>query len=227
MATVSMNNEGMGVVAGGPETMPSQPPDGPSAPSQFTMPGNAFDIQSNGGPTSMFAGEPYSGPVSGLQGEIIMITPDNLNVTASVPNVFIRTGSGDDGINVSMMNGNNVLDGGGGSNFLTGGSGSDTFFVDDRGATADIWSTAVNFHAGDGATIWGVTPQDCALTWADGQGAAGFTGLTLHATTVGKPTVSLTLAGYSRADMANGRLSVSFGIDPASGSAYMNVHGNS
>ncbi|MBV9249200.1 MAG: hypothetical protein JO227_08165, partial [Acetobacteraceae bacterium] len=78
----------------------------------------------------------YSGPVAGLQNEFISVTPDNLNVSVSTPNWFIHTGSGQDAIAVSS--GVNVLDGGTGSNFLTGGSGTDTFFVDDRGATADI-----------------------------------------------------------------------------------------
>ena len=132
-------------------------------------------------------------------------------------------GSGNDAIAVSS--GTNVMDGGTGSNFLTGGSGTDTFFVDDRAATADIWSTVSNFHAGDAATIWGVTPQDFALTWVDGQGAAGYTGLTLHATAPGEPTASLTLVGFSQADLSNGRLSVSFGT--VGGSNYMYVHENS
>jgi Ca2+-binding RTX toxin-like protein len=135
------------------------------------------------------------------------------------------SGSGNDAI--AANGGTNVLDGGTGSNFLVGGSGTDTFFVDDRGPTADIWSTVNGFHTGDAATIWGVTPNDFNLNWVDGQGAAGFTGLTLHATATGKPTASLTLAGYTTADLTNGRLSMSFGTDPASGSAYMYVHGNS
>ena len=77
-------------------------------------------------------GMPYSGPVAGLQWEFIDDTSDNLSVTANVPNVFIHTGSGEDAIDVSRANGNNVLDGSTGSNFLVGGSGDDTFFVDDR-----------------------------------------------------------------------------------------------
>jgi Ca2+-binding RTX toxin-like protein len=170
-------------------------------------------------------GQAYTGPVHDLEHEYVSITHDSLNITCATPDWFIHSGSGDDAIAVSS--GTNVLDGGTGSNFLTGGSGTDTFFVDDRGATADIWSTVVGFHAGDAATIWGVTPQDFGLAWVDGQGAAGFTGLTLHATASGMPTASLTLAGYSQADLGNGRLSVSFGTDPASGSAYMSVHGNS
>jgi serralysin len=171
------------------------------------------------------AGQGYTGPVADLQREYVSITGDNLNVTTATPNWFIHSGSGDDAIAVNS--GTNVLDGGTGSNFLTGGTGTDTFFVDDRVATSDIWSTVVGFHAGDAATIWGVTPHDFGLAWVDGQGAAGFTGLTLHATAAGKPIASLTLAGYSQADIASGRLSVSFGNDPSSGSAYMYVHGNS
>lgn len=168
------------------------------------------------------SGTPYTGPVAGLQSEYINITSDSLNVTTSTPNWFIHTGSGTDAIAVTA--GTNVLDGGTGSNFLTGGNGTDTFFVDDRSASADIWSTVVGFHQGDAATIWGVTPQDFNLAWADGQGAAGYTGLTLHATKPSSPTASLTLAGYSQADLTNGRLSVQFGTDTASGSSYMYVH---
>ena len=177
------------------------------------------------GQTVTALGQPYTGPVSGLQQQYINITTDNVNIIATTPNWFIHSGSGEDAIAASS--GTNVLDGGTGSNFLTGGSGADTFFADDRGPTADFWSTVVGFHAGDAATIWGVTPQDFGLAWVDGQGAAGFTGLTLHATASGKPTASLTLAGFTQADMTNGRLSVSFGTDPASGSAYMYVHENS
>ncbi len=187
------------------------------------------------GQTTMDNGQPYSGPVAGLQWQYINITPDNLNITANAPNVFIHSGSGSDALDVSKVNGNSVLDGSTGSNFLVGGSGNDTFFVDDRGATADIWTTVAHFHSGDAATIWGITPQDFQLSWVDNQGAAGFQGLTLHATALTKlttgsvppPPASLTLAGYTTTDLNNGRLSVSFGADPASGSSYMYVHGNS
>ena len=169
--------------------------------------------------------QPYTGPVAGLQEQYVNITSDSLNISVSTPSWFIHSGSGTDAIAVSS--GTNVLDGGTGSNFLSGGSGTDTFFVDDRSASTDIWSTVSGFHAGDAATIWGVTPQDFGLTWMDGQGTAGFTGLTLHATASGRPTASLTLARYTSADLGNGRLSVSFGTDPASRSAYMYVHANS
>lgn len=173
------------------------------------------------------SGVAYTGLVAGLKWQFIDITTDNLNIAANVPNSFIHSGAGDDAIDVSKVNGTNVLDGGTGSNFLVGGTGPDTFFVDDRNPAADIWSTVVNFHAGDAATVWGVTPQDFSLNWVDNQGATGYTGLTLHATAAGKPIASLSLTGFTSADLSNGRLSVSFGTDAASGSPYMYMHGNS
>jgi Ca2+-binding RTX toxin-like protein len=143
-----------------------------------------------------------------------------------VPNVFIHTGSGEDAIDVSRAGGNNVLDRSTGSNFLVGGSGDDTFFVDDRSPSADIWSTVSDFHAGDAATIFGITQNGFATSWVDGQGATGFTGLTLHVTAPGVPTASLTLAGFSMADLSDGRISTSFGTE-SDGTPYLYVHANS
>jgi probable HAF family extracellular repeat protein len=167
---------------------------------------------------------PYTGPVSYLTSEFIDITSHNLNILSTTANVFLHSGPGEDALQVTS--GQNVLDGGTGSNFLTDGSGADTDFVDARGATASIWSTMNNFHSGDSATMWGITAQDFT-GWVNGQGATGFTGLTTHILVAGGVTASLTLAGYSTADLSNGRLSVSFGTDPASGSAYLYVHANS
>jgi parallel beta-helix repeat protein len=183
------------------------------------IPMNAFDTTTNQ-PVPV-VGAAYTGPVPTISQEYINLSSDNLNITANTPNWFIHSGAGTDAIAASS--GRNVLDGGVGSNFLSGGSGTDSFFVDLRQSTAATWSTAANFHAGDAATLWGVTPQDFSLTWADGQGATGYTGLTLHATGVGQPTSSLTLAGYSQADLTNGRLSVSFGAGPSSASPYMYI----
>jgi Ca2+-binding RTX toxin-like protein len=167
----------------------------------------------------------YTGPVAGVAHQYINITSDSLSVTTSTDGWFLHSGPGTDAM--AVHGGNNILDGGTGSNFLTGGSGTDTFFVDARNATADIWSTLVNFHAGDSATLWGVSAADFALQWQDGQGATGFTGLTLHATSAGKPTATLTLVGFSQGDIASGRISTSFGTDPASGSSYLYIHANS
>ena len=172
------------------------------------------------------AGDAYTGPVQGLQHQYINISTSNLNITALVPNSFIHSGSGEDAINVSRLGGTNVLDGSTGSNFLVGGSGNDTFFVDDRGATAATWSTVSNFHTNDAITLYGITPADFSFTWADNQGAAGYTGLTLHAVPSSGPTVMVTLAGFATPDLSNGRLSISFGTDQASQSNYMYIHAN-
>ena len=191
-------------------------------PTQFAM------TDTTTGVASTIVGTPYSGPVAGLQWEFITTTTDSLAITATAPNVFIHGGSGSNAIDVSHVNGNNVLDGGDGSNFLVGGTGEDTFFVDDRSPASPIWDTVANFHSGDAATIWGVTPNDFTLSWVNGQGANGYTGLTLHVTGAGVPTASLTLTGFTTADLTNGKLSESFGTTAASGgvagSTYMYIH---
>jgi Ca2+-binding RTX toxin-like protein len=203
------------------------------APSNFSVSDQSTTGAYAGG-SWQSQGTAYSGPVAGLTSELIAITPDNLNINAATPNVFISLdgGSGEDAISVSQVNGNNVLNGSTGSSFLYGGTGNDTFFVDDRNAPAgsSIWSTVAGFHSGDSATVWGVTPSDFNLSWVDGQGAAGYTGLTLHATAPGKPTASLTLAGLTSAALSNGALSISFGVTPnlpnLPGSNYMLIHYN-
>jgi hypothetical protein len=207
-----------------PPPASSTPPAVALAPPSVTPPAAiaAFDTTTNQ-PLAV-VGQVYTGPVIGLQNEYTNVTSDSLNIGVTTDNWFIHSRAGTDAITVH--GGTNVLDGGTGSNFLTGGTGTDTFFIDDRGPAADIWSTVVGFHVGDAATIWGVTPQDFTFAWVDEQGAAGFTGLTLHATAAGKPTASLTLAGFTTSDLSNGRLSVSFGNDPVSGSNFMFVHGN-
>ena len=187
-------------------------------------PANFLITDMTTGASSSAAGNAYSGPVAGLLHQYVTVSTDNLNIAASGPNVFIHSGSGNDALDVSRAGGNNVLDGSTGSNFLVGGAGRDTFFVDDRAPAADIWSTVVNFHGGDDATIFGVTPSNFALDWEDGQGAAGSTGLTLHATAPGKPVASITLAGYTKADLG-GRLSVSFGNEQGNAGAYLYIHG--
>ena len=141
----------------------------------------------------------YNGPVAGLQNQYLYSGSDGVSLTANQPGFFLRGSTGDDALAVST--GRNVLDGGKGSNFLSGGTGAgsaDTFFVDGRG-TATIWSTIANFHAGDTATLWGYVPGVTNLSWADGQGASGYTGATLHADMQGNgaSSASLTFAGLS------------------------------
>ena len=126
------------------------------------------------------AGSAYTGPVVGLKYQYIYTGSDSQNISVGAANSFIHTGSGFDAIDVSSVGGSNVLDGGTNSNFLVGGTAttdSDTFFIDDRSPPGDIWSTVGNFHAGDAATIFGITQTGFTTTWVDGEGAAGFTGL--------------------------------------------------
>jgi hypothetical protein len=194
-------------------------------------PGNFVVGDTTTNATTAVAGNTYTGPVSGLEQQYINITSDSLNIISFVPDAFIHSGSGTDAIDVSKTNGNNILDGSSGSNFLVGGTGSDTFFLDDRGATASIWSSILNFHSGDNATIWGITQSGFSLTWLDNQGASNAKGLTgeFISPVPGAPAANITLAGFSTADL-NTRLSVTFGRSPdipgLPGSPFMNIHAN-
>jgi len=47
----------------------------------------------------------YTGPVTTLQNQFIDITADNVNITATKPNNFIHTGSGNDAIDLSLFEG--------------------------------------------------------------------------------------------------------------------------
>ncbi len=175
-------------------------------------------------------GRAYDGPVAALQNEFVDVTTDSINVTATKPNNFIRTGSGDDAIDVSLAIGlsvsRNVVDGGGGSNFMVSNvfNTSDIFLIDNRAATADTWNTVAGFHAGDAVTIYGVTPG-WALDWQNSQGTAGAKGLTLHMTAPGRPAASLTLSGYTKSELGNGGVAASFGYDPAIQSGYLLIQG--
>jgi V8-like Glu-specific endopeptidase len=179
-----------------------------------------FDTSKNAAVTA--AGSPYSGPVAGLQNTYANITSDSLTIVATTPNWFITTGSGNDAITVTS--GTNVINGGSGSNFLTGGNGHDTFYVDATAPAQNIWSTVVNFHQGDGVTLWGVSPLTGTIGWANNQGASGYSGLTLHAQTENGTSASLTLDNYSQADLSDGRLAIAFGTNSALG-PYMYIAG--
>lgn len=221
------------IVTNGPAPPPTTPPTTtPPTTIPPTPPGTAnflvTDV-STGAQTSD-AGTAYSGPVSGIVTQIVRVTPDNLNVLALTPNVFIHSGSGTDALDVSRLNGNNILDGSTGSNFMTGGTGLDTFFLDDRGLAADVFSTIVNFHSGDNATVFGVSQTNFTQTVLDSQGADGFKGLDFQFTAPNKPNASLVLAGFSKSDIASGKLQISFGttadLPGVPGSEYMNIRAN-
>lgn len=167
-------------------------------------------------------GEPYTSPVSGPEQAYTAVTADRLNITASTPDWFLHGGAGGGGMTVAS--GTNVLQADGGSWIFTGGSGVDSFGLDIRGDTAATASAIVNFHAGDSATILGVTPADFDLCWHDGHGPGGHTGLTLYATGPDGPTASLTLAGLTGAALSNGQLTVTSGT--MDGTPCYTIHAN-
>jgi hypothetical protein len=170
----------------------------------------------------------YAGPVTGLNDQETYLDADNVNMSTIRAGVFLRSGSGMDALQVTS--GDNVLDGSTGSNFLVGGTGNDTFFLDDRDPTSPVFSTVVNFHSGDNVTVWGVNASDFDMIKLDDQGAVGFTGLDLIFSAPGHIDTSVVLAGYTSADLTNGRITSSYGRTPdltgLPGSEYLSMHAN-
>ncbi len=162
---------------------------------------------------------PDAGGPDYLQAEYIWSGPDNVAMATATPNVFLKSGSGDDALTVTS--GQNVLDGGAGSNFLVGGSGNDTFFVDAR-SNASVWSTVVGFHAGDMATLWGFVPGTSSYRWDPAiSGAAGYQGATLRGDVSGQGSAaSFTFAGMSVAQAQH--LQVTSGT--AGGQPYLLIY---
>ncbi|MFO1024683.1 MAG: hypothetical protein U1E70_05815 [Acetobacteraceae bacterium] len=195
-----------------------------------TAPAPAFTmLNTTTGVETSVTPEVYTGPVAGLDWQVVQISTENLNLTATAPNSFLRSGSGMDGLNVSNVNGTNVLDGGTGSNFLIGGTGKDTFYLDNRNPADPIWSTIVNFHSGDEATVWGVNQKDFKMLTLDDVGAPGYTGLDLIFTKDGQVPVSFTIAGYRSDDLSNGRLTMTWGrttdLPGLPGSDFLTIKG--
>ncbi len=147
----------------------------------------------------------YTGPVTYLNYEYIWNSTDDVVLGASVDNVFLHGGTGQDAL--VAHGGSNVLDGGAGSNFLIGATGTDggtdTFFVDERGAGV-TWSTLLNFHVGDTLNIFGFKGGVSTLPWTANDGTPGYTGATIHSEIGGAGTGvngSVTFAGVSLQDV--------------------------
>ena len=202
-------------VAADPIPAPPAPAAQPAAP--------AFEvIQTATGQAAHTDGDSYTGPVASLQRQFIWSGEGNVVIAASTPDVFLHGGSGDDAL--AVHGGTNVLDGGAGSNFLVGSTGADggtdTFFVDGRGG--QTWSTLVNFHHGDALTFWGFQQGVSTQAWTPSEGAAGYTGVTLHSELAGAGTgvnASATFAGLTNADLA--KLTVQTGT--VGGLGYLNI----
>ena len=159
-------------------------------------------------------GTVYSGPVDYLRQQYIWSGSHSVAISAATPNAFLKGGPGGDAL--LAKGGQNVLDGGGGSNFLIGGDGSDggkdVFFVDSRDRL-ETWSTIVNFHKGDLATIFGFHAGLSTRPYTDVDGAVGYTGVTIHSEIDGPGTGikgSMTFAGIDRAT-ADGHFEITTG----------------
>jgi hypothetical protein len=184
-----------------------------------------FNYTDNAAGTSgTVAPDLYDGPVNYLQWQYIWDRADGVAISATRSNVFLHGASGDDAL--AVQGGNNVVDGGGGSNFLVGGNGADggtdTFFVDGRGGVV-TWSSVVNFHHGDAVTIFGFTAGTSTLPFTASDGAAGYTGVTLHSELSGAGTGvngSVTFAGISLED-AQTKFTISSGS--VGGADYLSI----
>jgi len=172
------------------------------------------------------SGSAYAGGPSGPQYAYANITPDNLYITSAVPSAFIHTGAGNDTIDVSKANGNNVLDAGTGSNTLIGGTGNDSFYVNDVAPAASISDLVKNFHSGNYATIFGVYPGGFNVQAMTVLGAGNVNELEYVFSTASQPTASLTLVGYSFADITSGRITATFGTSDGTptGIPILNIH---
>jgi hypothetical protein len=193
-----------------PPPVSAAPPSG-NSPATNDLPGPSFTVQDTlTGQTWTAGGSAYTN-----------ITPDSLNITANVPNAFIVSGTGND-ILAAQAGGNNVLDDTGGAvNFEIGGSGTDAFFLD-VSKNPVSWNTIANFHAGDFAAIYGITPQDVAANAANNLGVTGYSGLTLETYQNGGAAF-ITFAGHNSSELGSS-LATAFGTDP-SGRSFMLVVG--
>jgi hypothetical protein len=93
-----------------------------------------------------------------------------------------------------------------------------------------VFATVVGIHSGDNATLFGATPSDSTLNVPDHQSAAGCIGAEFGLRAPGHANANFVLAGYSSADLTNGRLTVTYGTTPdepgAPGSSCMLIHAN-
>ena len=176
---------------------------------RFPLSADANFVTIVGSTQAVLRGETYGGPVNYLQSQLIYDGNNPVVIGARSSNVFIKTFAGDCAIQVN--DGRNIVDAGQGSNFIVGGTGNDVFYLNGTEGTI-AWDTIVNFHPGDQVTLFGFTAGVSTYTWADNDGAPGYTGRTIHAVLsgTGPVTASLTFAGLTAADTAR------FGLGTAS-----------
>ena len=158
--------------------------DGIEASEDSSVDGEVAVAQSLDTSTSFLMPDIYTGPVEGIDYQLIDTSTNAVIVAATSNDFIVLQGTGNKAVDGG--GGQNVIDGGTGSTFITGGGAgfSDTFFLDGRGSGTS-WSTITDFELGlDNATIWGwkagVSQVNAAFTDFNTGGADGYTGLTLH-----------------------------------------------
>jgi len=202
MATfaVTLDDGAGGIAQDSTTTLQVQPSADTSGVAQhfLQLPGATF-LTAAGGHFTTLVGEEYHGPVTYLANQFIYDSADPAVIFAGATSSFVKSLSGFCAI--QLAGGRNVVDAGPGSNFITGGDGDDTFFLDGTHG-AVTWNTIQNFHPGDMMTLFGFHPGTSSFVWADGEGASGYTGRTIHADLAGDGTITanLTFAGTTAAD---------------------------
>jgi hypothetical protein len=171
--------------------------------------------------TGSFFGSNYTGPVSYLNAQYGYTGSDNVVLSATVPNVFIQGGSGEDAL--QAFAGSNVLAAGSGSTWMVGASGADggtdTFFISAQNGQAN-WDTILNFHVGDMLTLWGYNSNNGTTSLTDNMGATGYKGETLGVNFGGGSgsTALITFAG-----LASSSAHLEMSADSSGGVNYLSV----
>ena len=197
---ITLDDGAGGIARDSTTTLQIQPSADTSGVAQhFLQLPSATFLTAAGGHFTTLVGEEYHGPVGYLNNQFIYDSADPAVIFAGATSSFVKSLSGFCAI--QLAGGRNVVDAGPGSNFITGGNGDDTFFLDGTHG-AVTWNTIQNFHPGDMMTLFGFHPGTSSFVWADGEGAGGYTGRTIHADLAGdgNVTASLTFAGTTAAD---------------------------
>ncbi len=200
--SVTLDDHAGGVAQNNTTTIAIAPSEDPGNQVQhFARSVSANYLVNYHGAQALLRGETYQGPVPYLQSQFIYDGPSAV-IEAQAPNSFVKTFAGDSAIRVT--GGQNIVDAGQGSNFIEGGPGADTFYLNAIAGQV-AWDTIVNFHVGDAVTLFGFKPGVSTYQWVDNDGAAGYTGRTIHASIAGDGavTASLTFAGKTAADTAH------------------------
>jgi hypothetical protein len=81
---------------------------------------------------------------------------------------------------------------------------SDDFFIEGRAAgRSTTWSTITDFSQAEQAIIWGYQPGVSKFLWVASDGAAGYTGATLHCDLDGNGWIdtSVTFSGLTQTQL--------------------------